>query len=162
MGYNRTVPKTMHWRVIPDVVAVAVNTDMDPSDEDWDAYLKDVITHVNGLKGVLVYTPRSGPSAPQRARANAAFEASKADIPTAVMTGSRMVRGIVTALSWALGGKIKAFAPDDFQGAVDFLELAPDDQLKTKVVLKQLARAADIKVDAFADESGQFRQKFGG
>lgn len=152
----------MHWRVIPDVVAVAVNTDLDPSDEDWDAYLADVIAHVGGLKGVLVYTPKSGPSAPQRARANAAFEKSKADVPTAVMTGSRVVRGIVTALTWALGGKIKAFAPNDFQGAVEYLGLEPDDQLKTKVVLKQLARAAEIQVDAFADESGQFRQKFGG
>jgi hypothetical protein len=152
----------MHWRVIPDVVAVNVNTDLDPSDEDWDAYLKDITQYVKGLKGVLIYTPKSGPSAPQRARANAAFEGTKAGIPTAVMTGSRMVRGIVTAFSWALGGKIKAFAPNDFQGAVEYLELTPDDQLKAKVVLKQLARAANITIDAFADESGQFRQKFGG
>jgi hypothetical protein len=152
----------MHWRVIPDVVAVAVNTDLDPSDQEWDAYLEDVLQHAKGLKGVLVYTSKSGPSASQRARSNAAFEASKADIPTAVMTGSRMVRGIVTALSWALGGKIKAFEPNDFQGAVEYLELTPDDQLKTKVVLKQLARSAGIPIDAFADESGQFRKKFGG
>ena len=152
----------MHWRVIPDIAVVSVNTDTDPSDEDWDAYLTDVAQHLRGLKGVLVYTPKSGPSAPQRARANAAFEKNKADIPTAVMTSSRMVRGIVTALSWALGSKIKAFSENDFQGAVDFLELDPEEQLKIKVVLKQLARAANLQVEAFADESGQFRQKFGG
>jgi hypothetical protein len=152
----------MHWRVIPDIIVVCVNTEVDPSDEDWDAYLADVNAHLRGLKGVLVFTPKTGPSASQRARANAAYEKAKAEIPTAIMTSSRMVRGIMTALSWALGGKIKSFGENDFQGAVDFLALDTEEQLKAKVVLKQLARAANLQVEAFADESGQFRQKFGG
>jgi hypothetical protein len=160
IGYNRAVSPTMHWRIIPEVVAVVVHTDVDPVDEDWNAYITDV-SHNVGIKGVLVYTPKSGPSASQRARANAVFEAMQADIPTAVMTGSHMVRGIVTALTWALGSNIKAFTSNDFQGAVDYLELQPDDQLTAKVVLKQLAHTAGIRIEAFVDELSRSRQKSG-
>lgn len=150
----------MYWRVIPDVVAVSVNTDQNPSDEDWDAYLEEITANVNRIKGVLVYTEKVGPSAPQRARSNAAFAEVGADVKTAIMTGSRMVRGMVTAFSWALGGKVKAFTTLEFSDAVDYLDLDDEEQLKTRVVLKQLARAAEVTVDAFADESGQFRRKF--
>jgi hypothetical protein len=148
----------MHWRVVPDVLAVVVHTDVDPSDDEWSAYIEDVSRHP-GIKGVLVYTPKSGPSASQRARANAVFAKIEADIPTAVMTGSHLVRGIVTALTWALGSNIKAFTSIDFQGAVDYLELQPDDQLTAKVVLKQLAHTAGIQIEAFVDELGRFRQR---
>jgi hypothetical protein len=160
IGYNRVVPKTMEWRVDPALV-VAVNTDADPSDADWDAFLKDLVPVVPVLRGMLVYTAGPGPSVSQRARANAVLAKAQANLPIAVMTSSRMARGIVTAFSWAVDRNIKAFAPTDFQGAVDFLGLSPDDQIKTKVVLKQLARTASITIDAFADESGQFRQKYG-
>jgi hypothetical protein len=150
----------MHWRVIPGAVAVLVHTSESPTDQDWDQFLADVTNNLTDIKGVLVYTQAVGPSAPQRARSSAAFSNAGAEIQTAIMTGSRMVRGIVTALTWAVGGKVKAFSTLEFIRATEYLGLEDDDQLRTRVVLKQLARAAGTVIDAFADESGQFNQKY--
>ena len=72
-----------------------------------------------------------------------------------------MVRGIVTALSWAAGGNIKAFATTDFKGAVEYLGLNEEEELRTRVVFKQIARSAGLTIQAFADESGTFRRKYG-
>lgn len=150
----------MHWRAVPGILHIAVHTDESPSDEDWDAYLRDVVEHSKTIKGVLVYTVRVGPSAPQRARASELFKSLNVDLHSVIMTGSRVTQGIVTALSWAIGQKIKAFSTSDFEGAVKYLGLDADEQIKVRVVLRQLARAAELEVDAFAEESGRFRQKF--
>ena len=150
----------MYWRVIPDIVAITVHTSQAPSDEDWDEYLADMAKHVHTIKGLLVYSESVGPSAPQRGRSNDLFNELGADIPTAIMTGSKMVRGIVTAISWAVGTKIKAFSTRDFAGAMKYLELTNEEQLRVRVVLKGLSRGAEVVVDAFADESGKFRRKY--
>ncbi|KIG12872.1 hypothetical protein DB30_00939 [Enhygromyxa salina] len=151
--------KTMYWRVVPGVVHIVAHTHDSPTDEDWDAYLADVIANLGEIKGVLVYTLRAGPSASQRARSNEAFSRAGVEVQTVIMTASRVTQGIVTALSWAVGAKIKAFSTHDFAGAVACLGLDMEEQIKARVVLKQLARAAEIEIDAFADESGKFRQR---
>jgi hypothetical protein len=152
----------MHWRVVPDVLMVCVNTQVAPSDSEWDAYIEEIVKNLGRIKGVLVYSEAVGPSAPQRARANATFGKQEIKFPTAIMSGSRVVRGIVTALSWAAGDdNIKAFATTDFKGVMTYLGLDADEELKTRVILKQLARSAGTTVAAFADESGTFRQKYG-
>ena len=153
--------KSFYWRIIPGLVAVTVNTDQTPSDEDWDAYIVDMIPAAPKLKGVLVYSESAGPTAPQRARVNEAYKKAGTDIRTAIMSGSRLVRGVVTAMSWTLADNIKAFSTTDYDSAVKFLGLSSDEQLKTRVVLKQLARSAGVQIEAFADESGQFRKKYG-
>jgi hypothetical protein len=158
--YTALVAKTLYWQVIPDLVAISVHTNETPSDEDWDRYLGDVIKHVKGLKGILVYSESTGPSAPQRARVNESYKQAGVNIRTAIMSGSRMVRGVVTAMSWTLAENIKAFSTKDFESAVKYLELSNEDQLRTRVMLKQLARGAEIEVAAFADESGQFAKKY--
>jgi hypothetical protein len=150
----------MYWRVIPGVVAVAVNTNEAPSDKDWDAYLADVAAQIHTIKGVLAYSESVGPSASQRARVDEAYKSTQVELKTAIMSGSRVVRGVVTALNWALGGKVRAFSTQDFTGAADYLQLDDEEQLKTRVVLKQLARSAGVVVEAFADESGQFNKKY--
>jgi hypothetical protein len=150
----------MHWRIVPGAIVVLVHGELEPSDEDFEAYVADVVKNIDQIKGGLVYTDKVGPSAQQRARSNAAFANTGKDFEAAIMSGSRMVRGIVTALNWAVDGKVKAFSTKDFDGAVGIFNLDPDDVLKVRVTLKQLARAAGVTIDAFADESGQFRQKF--
>lgn len=152
--------KTMYWQVVPGIVLISVNTDVPPSDEDWDGYLEDVAREINNIKGVLVYSEAVGPSATQRARVDEASQQHDVELKTAIMTGSRLVRGVVTALNWAQGGKVKAFPTTGFQEAVDYLELDDEEKVKTKVTLKLLARAANVTIEAFADESGQFRRKY--
>lgn len=149
----------MYWREVPGAVMVVVHTDEPPTDEDWDAYL-DAVARSPGIRGILIYSLRVGPSAPQRARSVEATKSAQTDLKMAIMTGSRLTQGVVTALSWALGNNIRAFSSRDFDKAVAYLELTTDERLTTKVLLKQLARMANIEVDAFAEESGQFRQKY--
>lgn len=160
--YTRGVSKSFHWRVVPDLVAINVLHESTPSDEDWDAYLKEIIESIHTLKGVLVYSEFAGPTAPQRARANEIYKAANIDSRTAIMSGSRLVRGVVTAMSWTLADNIKAFPTTDFDGAVRYLGLDAEQQLRTRVLLKQVARAANVSIAAFADESGQFRKKYSG
>ncbi|MCA9702095.1 MAG: hypothetical protein KC431_31520 [Myxococcales bacterium] len=75
------------------------------------------------------------------------------------MTASRLVQGMVTALSWAVGSKIRAFSTVDFAGATDCLGLDEAQKAETRVQLRMLARSAGLEIDAFADESGWFRRK---
>jgi hypothetical protein len=150
----------MHWRIIPGAVAIVVHTDDAPADDDWDAYIADVVKNVADINGVLVYSDKVGPSAPQRARSHTAFVSTGRSLETVIMTGSRVVRGIVTALNWAVDGKVKAFSTHDFDPAIAVFKLDADQVLKVRVTLKQLARSANVTIDAFADESGQFRAKF--
>ncbi|PRP91263.1 hypothetical protein ENSA5_56760 [Enhygromyxa salina] len=150
----------MHWQAVPGLLHIVVHTEESPSDEDWDKYLADVVEHAAGCKGVLVYTRRAGPSAQQRARSNAAFESFGSDSLVAIMTGSRLTLGIVTAVSWVVGGNIKAFSTHDFEGAAAHLGLDPTERIRARIVLKQLARSAGLDIDAFADESGRFRRRY--
>lgn len=152
--------KTMHWRAVPGVVHIVVHADEAPSDEEWEAYLEDATSHAKDIKGLLVYTQQHGPSAAQRARSSEAFSAIGADFNTAIMAGSRLVMGMVTALSWVIGSRVKAFSTRDFESAADYLELSGEERIQARVVLRQLARSAGRDIDAFADESGRFRKKF--
>lgn len=150
----------MHWQIIAGTVAIVVHTDEAPSDEEWDAYLAELVQSVSDINGLLVYSDKVGPSAPQRARSNEAFARAGKDIKTAIMTGSRVVRGIITAMNWALDGRVKPFTTLDFEGAMNYLGLDTEQQIRTRVALRQLARAAGTEIEAFADESGRFRKKF--
>jgi hypothetical protein len=158
--YNLSVTKTMYWRVVPDAIMIVVHTDQTPSDEEWDTYLAEVIERARELRGVLVYSESAGPSAPQRARSNEAYKAAGVQMRTAIMSSSRLVRGVVTALSWTLADKVKSFSTKEFDPAAKYLGLSKEDQLKARVVLKQLARSAGVEIEAFADESGQFNRKY--
>ena len=150
----------MHWRGISGVAHVAVHTESDPSDEDWNAYVDDASRYASDIKGLLVYSTKVGPSASQRSHSSEVLNRLAPNLRVAIMTGSRMTQGIVTAVSWVIGDKIKAFSTRDFNGAATFLDLDHEEQLRVRVIFKQLARSAGVEIDAFADESGQFRKRY--
>ena len=138
----------MHWQVVPNSVLIVVHpADIVPSDEDWDEYLEDVTPKLGSVKGILVYSTKVGPSVSQRAKSNEAFEPYELRI--SIMTGSRMTRGIVTAMTWALGDKVRAFTPSNFEQAADNIGLTHDEKLKARVVLKNLGLEANIDIEAF-------------
>jgi hypothetical protein len=158
--YTAAVANTLYWRLIPGVIMITVHTKTTPSDEDWDAYLEDVKKQATGIRGVLVYSESAGPTAPQRARISELYKALNIKLRTAIMSGSRLVRGVVTAMSWTLADDIKSFSTTEFDKAVEYLELSEDERLRAKIVLKGLARGASVEVAAFADESGRFAKKY--
>ena len=68
---------------------------------------------------ILVVTEGGSPSAAQRARLTEIF--GKKGVPTAVLTDSSIVRGVVQALNWFVQGALRAFAPERLEDALVYL-----------------------------------------
>ena len=139
-------PRPCTWRVVPGIVHVVVHTREDPSDGDWDEYVDDLERNANNIRGLLVYTEAAGPSAEQRKKAVAMWERMGIQRQTAVMTGSRVTRGIVTAMSWVMGSAIRAYHVNDFAGAVKSLGLSDDESAAVSQTLRELGRDAGINI----------------
>jgi hypothetical protein len=97
---------------------VSYHTAAPPTDEEW----RDQLVYVDGrmaeLRGVLVVADGGGPNVVQRKQLAELFQGKLP--PVAVITESAMVRGMLVALSW-FGLKQRAFAPADFEKALQFL-----------------------------------------
>jgi hypothetical protein len=141
---------------------VVVHTDVTPTDEDWDKVMSMILEHGKDTKNLLVYSTEAGPTAAQRSRFADTLR-KIGDLQTIVMTNSRLVRGSITAFGWIMSGKVKAVSTTDFDGIMPIFGFDPasDEAMKIRVTLKHLARSASQSVDAFADESGRFRKKYG-
>lgn len=119
---------------VSDQLIVAVYSAKTPEDDEWKQYL-EVLSTLEGDQSMLVLSAGGGPNTLQRRDLEAVTK--RHDGRVAVVTTSRMARGIVTALSW-LGTKIKAFDPRSLDDAMTFLEL--DEALRASA----LARARDL------------------
>lgn len=118
--------KTMAW-TFQDGFVLVVHADKPPSDEEWRLYVEECAARVGGLRGGVALTDGHGPNAAQRGLV--VDEEGLIDVPFAIVTGSVVVRGIVTALRW-LGKNIKAFSPAEIGDA--FVYLALDESQKSK------------------------------
>jgi hypothetical protein len=114
-----------------------VHSKDNPTDEEWAAYLVDARTWRDKIDGFLVVTEGGGPNSLQRGEMNDALEAEKRGGKTAVVTLSRIARGIVTALSWFNPG-IKAFSTINVPAALDYLNVPKSDQDNLLAELKRL------------------------
>lgn len=119
---------------VSDQLIVAVYSAKTPEDEEWREYL-DVLSTLEGDQSMLVLSAGGGPNTLQRRDLEAVTR--RHDGRVAVVTTSRMARGIVTALSW-LGTNIKAFDPRSIDDAMAYLEL--DEPLRASA----MTRARDL------------------
>ncbi len=110
---------TMAWSVVNGIL-VTVHSAAPPRDDEWTRYLRDAGT--TGLTGNLVLTDGGGPNAMQRKQIEELPQIRL--LPTAVVTTSRLVRGIVTAISW-MGKNIRAVAPTALDAAFDYMQVKP-------------------------------------
>ncbi len=96
------------------------------SAQEWNRYLAKFIDP--GLSGVLIVVDSSyaGPTALQRAQATDAAKQAGIFPRIAVVTGSRMHRGIVTVVSWMQRGNLVAFSPRELAAAMDYVGLEPE------------------------------------
>lgn len=87
---------------------------------EWNQYVVD--SNSAEVTGVLVVVDRSypGPTALQRAQANAAAKYHNRYPPIAVVTASILHRGIVTVFSWMQKGNILAYSPAQLSAAMDY------------------------------------------
>ncbi len=110
----------MSTRRVGDLVVVAHNTEA-PNDAAWEEFLSffreasDV-----GKTRVLVFTDGGAPNTLQRASLNSALGGKQPRI--AVVSASRLVRGVATAISW-FNPNIDIFTPDHVEKALDHLNV---------------------------------------
>jgi hypothetical protein len=99
-----------------------VVTEQALTDAEWEEQIRIALDWVPQTSGVIVVT--DGPGLTSKQRSMYAKHRSLLAQPTAIISSSAIVRGIVTAMSW-LGGKHLAFSPLKMDLAFDFLGVPP-------------------------------------
>ncbi|HTU59705.1 MAG TPA: hypothetical protein VMF89_14740 [Polyangiales bacterium] len=136
---------TMVYRFV-DGICIMVNTVTAPSDDEWNHHCKELETVHASLRGVLVFTAGGGPTSKQRERLRAAVPSSIP--PTAIMTDSALVRGIITSINWFVNNPLSAFDHDDLKGALRHIARggATVDPAKVVGTLRELANELSVKL----------------
>lgn len=120
-----------------------------PDDAAWDAYVESLAT--TDKRRVLVVSDGPGPNAAQRQRM--VERLGDHETPTAVVSGSLTVRGIVTALSW-FGANIRGFSSSELDGALDYLQVPESERpavLRAALGLRaELAGGSVAEVDSLS------------
>ena len=117
--------KAMRWAIV-DGIAVIVHGSGTPSRDDWQVWLKEYRQRSSSLEGVVIYSFGGGPTSAQRTELLRIVEKLQHVPQTVMITGSAMVRGIITALSWFIAPpkRAKVFAPSELDNAFAVLRLA--------------------------------------
>ena len=122
----------MFFKAVGRTLVVVHNKDY-PTDAEWDAYLKLLRDHLRERdRRSIVVTPGGAPSTKQRARMSEMAGDHMA--PTSVLTSSTAVQATVGALHLR-NPDIRAFAPEDMEGALTHLGLRPDERHEVLSVL---------------------------
>lgn len=100
---------------------VGVHGAQNPSDEEWSRHCAHIARVRHENRGVLVYTQGGGPSSKQRQQMRTALHDTPAP-PTAILTDSTFVRGLITSLNWFLGNQVTAFEPAELERALGYLQ----------------------------------------
>lgn len=123
----------MAWSTNYGVMIVA-STDGDIADSDWDRILADMEKYpINNYLGVTTGTTTATPL--QRKRVSDIL--TRRGISTAIITDSRLTRGLVTAVSW-FTKNIKAYSHADLSIALARLNLTPQEQGAIKDITTKL------------------------
>ena len=123
---------------------VLVHTSDPPTDADWTENMAGLVQRPSELRGIFVYTMGGGPNAGQRSIYNVTLERLGMKPKVAVLSGSTVVRGIMTAFNWIQGGTMKLFSLGDLAPACDYLGVSS--------LFEQ--RAIEAQVEVFKRELG--------
>lgn len=137
-----TKKANMVFEAVGRTLVIVHNRDF-PSDAEWDGYLGSLGAQLaqGDERRSLVVTEGGAPSTHQRARMAAVVGASVAT--TAVVSSSRAVRATVGALNLS-NSAIRAFAPDDLDGALEHLGLSENERQQILAILPSLRRQVGI------------------
>jgi hypothetical protein len=119
-------------------VLVFVGGPVSPAQHEWDDHIRALEAHAAKHPDMRSLVWSGGANLPPAQRKQLT-ETMPKTARTAVLTKSPLDRGVVTALSWFLGG-IKAFAPEDEAGAIAYLELDPEEARAALAVGRRLRR----------------------
>jgi hypothetical protein len=139
-GDRPTSQRSLYWTVVGDVM-VSLNVPGPSPDEPWQAFTKDFVTrrvtrYLGTAVGVVEVT-----SLQRKLISGVLIERR---IPVAAVSDEKIVRGLVTAVSW-LGVNIKAFSWTDLTDAVKHLQVSPLYQEKVVAAALQMRAAHSPK-----------------
>lgn len=136
-------------------VWVGVHTHQNPTVEEWRDYCARFERTRHDMRGVIVFTQGGGPSSRQREELRLAIGDTPVQ-PTAILSGSTFVRGIITSLNWfATNRQLAAFAPHDFEGALRYLAVDGASVDRAQIMSTMTSLAAQLRVPLpLADERG--------
>jgi hypothetical protein len=120
-------------------VAVAFHDDSNPTDAEWNAWTtmcRTVQVRYQAEAAILVHTLGGAPHV--RQRAELARVLAGAPVRSAVLTGSAITRGVVTAIAW-LGVPVRAFRPDAWEEILAYLRLETEEAQDVAKVLQRLS-----------------------
>lgn len=122
------------------------------SNEEWE---ENYLAHIRELKRTariddsanLVFAEGQGPTSKQRSVGNQIFGKNEHyQFRVAVVTGSTLVRGAVTALSW-FNPLIKAYSAEDYRGAFQHVRLRPiDDERVRQALIDLKQKIGDVEL----------------
>jgi hypothetical protein len=128
---------TAAWTKVSDYCVYASGR-RPPSDIDWATYLDWLAPECQlGLTvRVLVWERSDGPTAAQRSRLNEVTSGCAARV--AVLTPSRVIRGIVTALNWFNVDSYRGFSPLELDAAVAYIGATAGSAQRLKQAAREL------------------------
>src|SRR5450432_2876646 len=101
-----------------DTIFICYHTAENPTDGEWDKMLTLFLGSLPTMRGVLIFSDGGGPNIAQRERL---AEMIKLIPRTAMVTDSRVARGIMTALSWLGVTQSKTFPTSRIADALGYL-----------------------------------------
>jgi hypothetical protein len=127
---------TLFFEVFSQRLLIAVYGDGAPSTAAWADYL-GAIEGMGDEIYVLAFSSGGGPTLMQRRQLEEAL--GDRGGRAAIVTTSRIARGIVTAIRW-FNRDIKSFSPSEWKDALEFMQLSADDGAR---VMQRLSAMAD-------------------
>jgi hypothetical protein len=106
-------------RLVDDVRLLVFGGQRECTEPEFDAHLVEALAMAASVRAVLVVLLNDSAGLSQDRRVKLA-RTGLLEAPTAVMTGSIRIRGMLTPINW-LGGKVKAFTLHQFDEACDYL-----------------------------------------
>jgi hypothetical protein len=98
-------------------VVVVVHGASRPADGEWGVMIDLWVQH--RPRALVVFTPRScpGPTAKQRSEVATAWKTIGDHVPMAMITESRVIRGMLTAMQWLTRQPATPYAPNKLEAA---------------------------------------------
>jgi hypothetical protein len=143
------MPLTMRWERCGSTFVIA-HSDTAPTNEDYDQTLSGYHQHLGLFNKILISSGGGAPNSSQRKKTTE-FWKGKIVPKTAIMTSSRMARGVITALGWLMpSSQMVGVDFDDFPSAFRYLELPVDQHSKVIQVVIRLRKELESSPDLHA------------
>jgi hypothetical protein len=124
-------------------LVVAVYTNESPTNDEWLHYLEIMRTLAPGYR-MIIFSAGGGPTTMQRRDLELlTLGQDGAKERVAVVTLSRLARGIVTAISW-FNREIRAFDPSHRDEATEFLKLTKAEGLAVLRLARSMAKELGV------------------